>query len=82
MSALETVVHLQVSTNGNLSGGHLPNDDHAFAARHQKLRNSLSDTSAMEKYLVPRHVIDVLEDAAPGKLTARQVCGRIRLGKQ
>ncbi|GLI69078.1 hypothetical protein VaNZ11_013623 [Volvox africanus] len=43
------------------------------AARHQQLRCALSDTAAMDQYLAPRHVVDILEDAGPGRLTVTQV---------
>ncbi len=60
------------SANGHASSG-------ANADRQSAVRVALADTAALEAYLTPRHVIDVLQDAAPAKLsTAQAGCARGR----
>ncbi|GIL73126.1 hypothetical protein Vretimale_4732 [Volvox reticuliferus] len=71
VSALDTAEH---PGNGHGNGvGNYTTNGVISAARHQQLRCALSDAAAMDQYLAPRHVIDILEDAAPGKLSATQV---------
>ncbi|KXZ56804.1 hypothetical protein GPECTOR_1g724 [Gonium pectorale] len=45
---------------------------------NQALRSALCDAAATETYLAPRHVVDVLLDGSPAKLTVPQVLSCLR----
>ncbi|GLC44408.1 hypothetical protein PLESTB_000472800 [Pleodorina starrii] len=70
VAALDTATHANGHANGVGS--------HIASACQEQLRAALSDNAAMERYLAPRHVVDVLEDAAPAKLSTAQVLSCLR----
>ncbi|KAG2448381.1 hypothetical protein HYH02_006963 [Chlamydomonas schloesseri] len=84
------VAALDASANGHAANGHAANghanghangDSSTVAAMvppQQRLREALKDQAATEAYLEPRHVVDVLADAAPAKLTTAQVLSCLR----
>ncbi|GFR40974.1 hypothetical protein Agub_g1639 [Astrephomene gubernaculifera] len=50
----------------------------AAPSPYEQLRGALADASALEAYLAPRHVVDVLQDAVPVKLSTAQVLSCLR----
>ena len=72
---------LPAAANGHSNGqanGHAHGHAHGHADGHAQLRSALLDTASLESYLNPRHVLDVLLDAAPAKLSVTQVLARRR----
>jgi hypothetical protein len=65
---------LPATANGHANGaanGHANGNGHASGVA--VLRSALADTASLEAYLAPRHVLDVVLDATPAKLTIAQV---------
>ncbi|KAG2499912.1 hypothetical protein HYH03_002200 [Edaphochlamys debaryana] len=75
------VAALAATANGTANGhanGHANGTADAAPSKAEALKQALADTAALEAYLAPRHVVDVLADAAPAKLTTAQVLSGLR----
>ncbi len=64
------VAGLDAKANGH---HHTNGDAHHAPSGRELLRAALADTASLEAYLAPRHVVDVLQDAAPARLSTSQV---------
>lgn len=69
------VAGLDAKANGH---HHTNGDAHHAPSGPELLRAALADTASLEAYLAPRHVVDVLQDAAPARLSTSQVLSCLR----